>query len=107
MSRRVPTSTGKLKPTPFGRRHKFPPVWAETTFEMEKTMNINNALKKAYEGKPLKELADAPISALQGVSEGDAQKMKEAFGVETIQEFADLKFVRWAQAIVTLSATEE
>ena len=31
-------------------------------------MNLNKALDKAYEGKSLKELADAPIDALAGVS---------------------------------------
>lgn len=36
-------------------------------------MNLNKALDKAYEGKSLKELADAPVDALAGVSENDAK----------------------------------
>jgi len=70
-------------------------------------MNINGALKKDYEGKPLKELVDAPVQAIQGVSEGDAVHLQEAFNVKTIGDFAKLKYVKWAQAIVDLAGTEE
>ena len=70
-------------------------------------MNINKALDKAYEGKSLKEIAEAPVDALQGVSQNDAVKLKEAFGVDTVRELANLKYVRWAQAIVSLVDAEE
>lgn len=70
-------------------------------------MNINNALDKDYESKSLKEIADAPVSALQGVSEADAEKLKAAFNVKSIRDLANLKYVKWAQAIVTLADTEE
>lgn len=35
-------------------------------------MNLNKALDKEYETKSLKEIADAPVAALEGVSEKDA-----------------------------------
>jgi hypothetical protein len=35
-------------------------------------------LDRAYEGKPLDELADAPVAALQGVSASDAEHLKAA-----------------------------
>jgi hypothetical protein len=70
-------------------------------------MDINNVLIKAYEKKTFKELLDSPVFALQGVSEGDAQKLKAAFNVKTIKDLAKLKYVRWAQAIVTLSEAEK
>ncbi len=70
-------------------------------------MNINGALDKAYESKSLKELVDAPIAALQGVSDKDAKLLDEAFGIKTIREFAELKYVKWAQAIVALAQVEE
>jgi hypothetical protein len=73
----------------------------------ENIMEINSILDKAYENKPLKELVDAPVSALQGVSEGDAQKLKEAFNVKTIKDLAKLKYVRWAQAIITLAESSK
>lgn len=70
-------------------------------------MNINSALDKEFEGKSLQELVDAPISALQGVSERQAKLLEEAFRIRTIRDLANLKYVRWAQAIVHLAKTEE
>ena len=70
-------------------------------------MNINKALDKAFETKSLKEVADAPVDALQGVSENDAKLLKEAFNVKTIRDLAELKYVKWAQGIVALADTEE
>ena len=70
-------------------------------------MNINKAVDKAFEGKSLKELVDAPVSALSGVSDADAEKLKAAFNVKTIGDLAKLKYVKWAQAIVALAETEE
>lgn len=69
-------------------------------------MNIDNAVDKAWEGKSLKEIARAPVAALQGVSEGDAELLKKAFGVSTIEDLARLKYFRWAQAIVALADAE-
>ncbi len=70
-------------------------------------MNLNKALDKAYEGKSLKELADAPVDALAGVSENDAKLLLEAFKVKTVRDLANLKYVKWAQAIVTLADAEQ
>jgi hypothetical protein len=70
-------------------------------------MNINKAVDKAFEGKSLRELASAPVSALQGVSENDAKLLLEAFNVKTIGDLANLKYVKWAQAIVALADTEQ
>ncbi|KNY24958.1 hypothetical protein [Pseudobacteroides cellulosolvens] len=69
-------------------------------------MNIINAVDKAYETKSLKELVNAPVDALKGVSENDAKLLKDAFNVKTIGDLAQLKYVKWAQAIVTLAETE-
>lgn len=69
-------------------------------------MNLNKALDKAYEGKSLKELADAPVAALAGVSEADAEALLKAFNVKTIRDLAQLKYVRWAQGIVSLADGE-
>ncbi|MFT5682240.1 MAG: hypothetical protein ACI8RZ_003158 [Myxococcota bacterium] len=70
-------------------------------------MNINNAVDKDFEDKSLSELADAPIAALQGVSDRQAQLLQDAFRIKTIRQLANLKYVRWAQAIVALASTEE
>jgi nucleotidyltransferase/DNA polymerase involved in DNA repair len=66
-------------------------------------MHIDNALIKEYEKKSFKELADAPVYALQGVSEATAQKLKEALKIKTIKDLANNKFVQWAQAITILA----
>ena len=65
--------------------------------------DVAKILDKAYEDKDFKELAAAPVSALQGVSDGDAEHLKEAFGIETIRDLATNKFVLWAQAINVLA----
>jgi hypothetical protein len=70
-------------------------------------MNINHAVDKAYETKTFKEVANAPVDALEGVSAKDAQLLKEAFNVKTVRDLANLKYVKWAQAIVILADTEQ
>ncbi len=69
-------------------------------------MNIKNAVDKAYESKSLKELINAPVDALQGLSEGDAKLLKEAFGIKTIGDLGNNKFFRWARAITILADAE-
>jgi hypothetical protein len=64
---------------------------------------ISGKVDKAYEGKSFADLADAPVSALQGLSEGDAEHLKAAFNISTIRDLATNKYVRWAQAINTLA----
>ena len=70
-------------------------------------MNINKFVDKAYEKMTLKELVNAPVDAIQGVSENDGKLLKEAFNVKTIADFAKLKYVKWAQAICVLADGEE
>jgi len=69
-------------------------------------MDINKAVDKAFEKMSFKELANAPVSALQGVSEGDADLLSKAFKVKTVKQLANLKYVKWAQAIVTFADLE-
>ena len=54
---------------------------------------------KAYETEGILELVKAPVSAISGVSEADAEALKKAFGIETVEDLADNKFVTVAQAI--------
>ena len=71
-------------------------------------MNIDNAVDKAWEGKSLKEIANAPISALQGISEEGAKKIVDGMNIkDSIQALGESKFVNWAQAIAALAATEK
>ncbi|MBN2800213.1 MAG: hypothetical protein JXX28_13825 [Deltaproteobacteria bacterium] len=68
--------------------------------------SLAEVLDKAWETKPLTEIVKASPEILQGVSQRQADLLKEAFKVNTIEELANLKFVRWAQALVTLSEME-
>jgi hypothetical protein len=53
--------------------------------------DIKNKLDKSYEDKALSEIADAPVSALEGVSDDDAQKLKDAFNIKTIRDLGTNK----------------
>ncbi len=65
--------------------------------------DINQFVDKNYEGMDFKELGQCPVEAIQGLSQNDAEKLKDAFNVQTIQDLAENKFVRIAQAITALS----
>jgi hypothetical protein len=72
---------------------------------MAVTANLDKLLDKAYEGKDLQDLVDAPVEALAGVSDADAAALKTAFNVKTIGELANNKFVKAAAAITALAAS--
>ena len=55
----------------------------------------------------LKEIANAPVDAIQGISERQANLLFEAFKVKTVADLAKLKYVKWAQAICALAEGEE
>jgi hypothetical protein len=69
-------------------------------------MNIQTIVDDSFKSKSFRELVEAPISALRGVSTSDARALSQAFGVNTIGELADLRFVKWANAIKTLAVEE-
>ncbi len=70
-------------------------------------LNINNAVDKAFESKSLKEIADAPVDALEGVSAGDAELLAKAFNIKSIRDLGTNKYFLTAQAIAALAAKEE
>lgn len=64
-------------------------------------------LTKEFESKEFEELKEKPVHAISGVSEGDSELLKRAFGVDTIQELAENKYVCVAKTIVSLALLEE
>jgi len=70
---------------------------------MAVSVKLDKALDKAYEGKSLEEILDAPASALAGVSEGDAEKLEAAFGIKTVRDLGSNKYFAVAGALVALS----
>ncbi|HKT11388.1 MAG TPA: hypothetical protein VJW77_06130 [Terriglobia bacterium] len=65
--------------------------------------DLSKYLDKAYETKSFEELAESPVEALEGLSKHDAELLGKAFGVRTIRDLAESKFVLRAQAIVNLA----
>ena len=65
--------------------------------------DLDKILDKAYEEKSLSELVDAPVEALSGVSEGDAQLLKDAFNITTVGDLGRNKYFRAAAALVDLA----
>ena len=70
---------------------------------MAVTANLDKLLDKAYEARSLTELVDAPVSALAGVSEGDAELLQQAFNIKTIGDLGRNKYFRAAAALVDLA----
>ncbi|MDB5726898.1 MAG: hypothetical protein JWR25_1812 [Noviherbaspirillum sp.] len=66
-------------------------------------MNINKIVDKEYCNKSFSEIADAPISALQGISAKDAKLLKQALNIDTVRDLAELNYVRLAMAITALA----
>ena len=59
-------------------------------------------LDKEFESKEYEKLAEKPVYAISGVSKGDAILLKKAFGIETIRELAENKYIKIAQATISL-----
>lgn len=69
-------------------------------------MNINTIVDSQYADKCFRDICNAPLSAMRGVSPKDAKALHQAFNISTIGELADLKFVKWATALKILAAEE-
>ncbi|WP_374986669.1 hypothetical protein [Streptomyces fradiae] len=70
------------------------------------SIDLDKVLDKAWADKSLPEILAAPVDALKGVSEKDGELLDQAFGVKTVADLADLKYVRWAQALAALDAAK-
>ncbi|GAA5191527.1 hypothetical protein GCM10023322_49060 [Rugosimonospora acidiphila] len=64
---------------------------------------IENKFDKAYHGKSVQELADAPVASLAGVSESAAELIKQALGIKTIRQLGTNQYFLAAQAIAHLA----
>lgn len=69
-------------------------------------LNIDHAVVKAFEDKTLHEIADAPVWALQGISERMAEDFFKPLGIKTVRQLANYKYGAWARAIVALAERE-
>jgi hypothetical protein len=71
--------------------------------EMPVSADLNKLLDKDYENTDLNKLLNAPIAAIAGVSEADAQALAKAFGIRTIRDMGHNKYFRAAEAMVSLA----
>jgi len=69
-------------------------------------MNIDTIVIKAFQGKTFSELVNAPLSALCGIGDKEAEALADALGVKTIGDLAELKVVNYAMAIRALAGCE-
>ena len=69
---------------------------------MAVSADLAKLLDKEWEDKSLEEILKAPVSALAGVSEGDADALKQAFNVKSVGDLGKNKYFRAAQAMTLL-----
>ncbi|WP_286261745.1 hypothetical protein [Thalassotalea atypica] len=75
-------------------------VQDESSGESNTEFNLGDMVDKAFEDKPLSEIADASVSAIMGISVADAKVLEKAFNIKTVRDFANHDFVRYARSIV-------
>lgn len=66
---------------------------------MAVSVNLDALLDPEFQNSDLATLVNAPVSALSGVSDEEAEGLRLAFGIETIGDLADNTFIRAAVAI--------
>ncbi len=69
---------------------------------MAVSANLDKMLDKAYENSTLDEVLAAPVSALAGVSDGDAELLGKAFGIKTVADLGKNKYFARAKALLDL-----
>jgi hypothetical protein len=65
--------------------------------------NMDSLLDKAFESSSLDEVLKAPVSALAGVSDSDAEALKSAFNIKTVHDLGRNQYFKAAAALVALS----
>ncbi|HET6480354.1 MAG TPA: hypothetical protein VFG35_10000 [Actinoplanes sp.] len=66
-------------------------------------VNLDALLDEPFRNTPLTELVNAPVAALSGVSDEEAEGLRLVFGITTIGDLAANDFVRAAVAIALLA----
>ncbi|MDD4307178.1 MAG: zinc ribbon domain-containing protein [Thermoplasmata archaeon] len=64
-------------------------------------------LDKPFRNMTPEELLNQPPDALKGVSKGDSDRMKAAFNIRTLGDFANVKYIAWAQELTVLKEKPE
>jgi hypothetical protein len=75
-------------------------MWGERFMAI--TADLASLLDKEWENKSLDEVLKAPVSALSGISDGDAKLLEQAFRIRSVGDLGRNKFFRAAQALTML-----
>jgi hypothetical protein len=70
---------------------------------MPVSADLSKYLDKAYESKSLTEILNAPVSALAGVTDADAELLRKAFRIKTVGDLGKNKYFLAAQAMLQLT----
>ncbi len=70
---------------------------------MAVSADLSKYLDKAYEDKSLDEILAAPVNALAGVTDEDAEALKRAFRIRTVGDLGKNKYFLVAQAMLQLT----
>ncbi len=70
---------------------------------MAVTADLSKYLDKSFESSSLDEILAAPVSALAGVTEEDAEALRKAFRIKTVADLGKNKYFLAAQAMLQLT----
>lgn len=70
---------------------------------MAVAVNLDSLLDKAYENMSLQDVLNAPVAALAGVSDKDAELLQSAFNVKTVGDLGRNKYFRAAALLTELA----
>lgn len=70
-------------------------------------ISIRGAVDKPFEQMTLRQLSNAPVHALEGLTPRHARLLEEAFGIKSLEDLARLKYVEIARAICILAQYED
>lgn len=79
----------------------------QESFPAIKKLNVNKAVDKAYETQSFRDIVQAPVSALQGITDETARNVWRHLGVKTVGDLAKFKYCVWAEAMQTAAKYEE
>mmetsp|Transcript_51220 Transcript_51220/g.112260 ORF Transcript_51220/g.112260 Transcript_51220/m.112260 type:complete len:169 (+) Transcript_51220:69-575(+) len=68
-------------------------------------LNVNAAVDKEWEAKSFREIAAAPVEAMQGIGPKGKEQL-EKLKIMTVRDLADWKYFKVAQAIAILAPKE-
>ncbi|MDQ0708236.1 MULTISPECIES: hypothetical protein [Arthrobacter] len=73
---------------------------------MAVSVNLGKGLDKEFEDKSLKEILDAPVSALAGITDAKGEFLAKELGIKTVRDLGSNKYFALAGVLVALEGKE-